>query len=45
MDFRETVGRCGLDASGSGQETVAGYFDNCNEIPVSIKGGNFSLCE
>jgi len=35
------VRRCGLDASGSGQETVAGSCEHSNEPSGSIKGGEF----
>jgi hypothetical protein len=32
---------CGLDASGSGWETVAGSCEHSNEPSGSIKGGEF----
>jgi hypothetical protein len=32
---------CGLDASGSGQEQVAGSCKHGNESSVSTKGGEF----
>jgi hypothetical protein len=35
------VGRCGLDASGSGQGPVAGPCEQGNEPSGSIKGGEF----
>jgi hypothetical protein len=35
------VGRCGLDASGSGYEPVMGSCEHCNELSGSIKGGEF----
>jgi hypothetical protein len=39
--WRNRVGRCGLDASGSGYEPVAGPFKHSNELSGSIKGGEF----
>jgi hypothetical protein len=33
------VGRCGLDASGSGQGPVAGPSEHVNEFSSFIKGG------
>jgi hypothetical protein len=40
------VGSCGLDSSGSGQASVVGSCDQCNESS-SVKGGTFSdhLCD
>jgi hypothetical protein len=35
------VGRCGLDASGSGQEPMAGCCEQGNEPSGSIKGREF----
>jgi len=35
------VGRCGGDASGSGQGPVAKAFEHGNETSGSIKGGEF----
>jgi hypothetical protein len=35
------VGRCELDASGSGQGPVAGCCEHGNEPSGSIKGGEF----
>jgi hypothetical protein len=35
------VGRCGLDASGSGQGPVAGFYEHGNEPLGSIKGRVF----
>jgi hypothetical protein len=35
------VGRCGLDASGSGYGPVAGSCKHGNEPSGSIKGGEF----
>jgi hypothetical protein len=35
------VGRCGLDASGSGQAPVRGFFEQGDENSGSIKGGYF----
>jgi hypothetical protein len=35
------VGRCGLDASGSGQGTVLRSCEHGNEPSSSIKGGEF----
>jgi len=35
------VGRCGLDASGSGQEPEAGSCEHGNEPLGSMKGGEF----
>jgi hypothetical protein len=40
MDVRET-GRCGMDAAGSGQETVASSCKHSNELSGSIKAENF----
>jgi hypothetical protein len=34
-------GRCGLDASGSGQGPVEGSSEHGNETSDSIKGGEF----
>jgi hypothetical protein len=34
------VGRCGIDASGSGYGAVAGFCEHDNEPFGSIKGGN-----
>jgi hypothetical protein len=40
MDLREIgAGRCGLDASGSGQRPVAGFCEHGNEPSGFIKGG------
>jgi len=36
-----SVGRCGLDASGSRQVPVVGYCEHGNEHSGSIKGGEF----
>jgi len=33
--------RCGLDAYGSGQGPVADSCEHRNELPGSIKGGEF----
>jgi hypothetical protein len=33
------MGRCGLDASGSGQGPVAISYEHGNEPSISIKGG------
>jgi hypothetical protein len=33
------VGKCGLDASGSGWGPMAGFFEHGNEPSGSIKGG------
>jgi hypothetical protein len=42
MDLRENVmGKCRLDASGSGQGPVAVSCGHGNEPSGSIKGGNF----
>jgi len=35
------VGRCGLDASGSGQGPVVGCCEHGNETSGSVKGGEF----
>jgi hypothetical protein len=35
------VGKCGLDASGSGNGPMAGCCEHGNETPGSIKGGEF----
>jgi len=35
------VGNCGLDASGSGKEPVAGSCDHGNEPSGSTKAGKF----
>jgi hypothetical protein len=35
------VGRCGLDASGSGYGPVAGSCEHCNEPSDSTKGKEF----
>jgi hypothetical protein len=35
------VGRCGMDASGSGYRPVAGSCEHGNEILGSIRGGEF----
>jgi hypothetical protein len=35
------VGRCGLDASGSGYGLVAGSCENSNEPSDPVKGGKF----
>jgi hypothetical protein len=35
------VGRCGLDAAGSGSGLVAGFREHGNESLGSIKGGEF----
>jgi hypothetical protein len=35
------VGRCGLEACGSGQGPVAGSCGHSNESSGSIKGGEF----
>jgi hypothetical protein len=35
------VGRCRLDASGSGQGPVAACCENGNELSGSVKGGEF----
>jgi hypothetical protein len=35
------VGRCGLDASGSGQGPMAGYDELGNESSCSIRGWEF----
>jgi hypothetical protein len=35
------VGRCGLDSFGSGQGPIAGCCEHGNELPGSIKGGEF----
>jgi hypothetical protein len=32
---------CELDPSGSGHGPVAGSFEHNNELPVSVKGGEF----
>jgi hypothetical protein len=42
IDLRERVGRCGLDASGSVQVSVAGSCEHGNEPSDSVKGGEFS---
>jgi len=36
------MGGSGLDASGSGQESVADFCEQGNEVSVSLKGGKFS---
>jgi hypothetical protein len=36
-----SVGRCGLDAHGSGQGPVAGPCEHGNELSGSIKGSEF----
>jgi hypothetical protein len=41
MDRRETVGKCGLDASDSGQGPVAGSCKRGNEPSGAMKGGGF----
>jgi hypothetical protein len=41
MDLEETVGKSGLDASGSGQGPVAGCCKHDNESSASIRGGKF----
>jgi hypothetical protein len=35
------VAECGLNSSGSGQGPVAGCCEHGNELPGSIKGGEF----
>jgi hypothetical protein len=35
------VGRCGLDASGSGQRPVTGFSEYGNESSGSVNVGNF----
>jgi hypothetical protein len=35
---------CGLDSSGSGLRSVAGFCENCNEPSGSIKCDNFLTC-
>jgi hypothetical protein len=35
------MGRCGLDASGSGQEPAVGSCEHGDEPSGSIKGGEF----
>jgi len=35
------VGKCGLDASGSGQGPVAGCFEHGNKHSGSIRDGEF----
>jgi hypothetical protein len=38
------VGRCGLDASGSGQGPMAGICEHGNEPTGSMKGSYFFDC-
>jgi hypothetical protein len=35
------VGWCGLDSSGSGHGPMVGSCEHGNELPSSIKGGEF----
>jgi hypothetical protein len=35
------VGGCGLDASDSGEESLAAPYEHGNELSVPIKGGEF----
>jgi hypothetical protein len=35
------VGGCGLDSFGSGQESLAGFCEDCNESSDSMKGEEF----
>jgi hypothetical protein len=37
----DRVGRCGLNAFGSGCGPVAGFFEHGNEALGSIKGGEY----
>jgi hypothetical protein len=36
---RNMVERYGLDSSGSGQEPVAGFYEQCDEAAAFVKGG------
>jgi hypothetical protein len=41
IDLWESVRRCELEASGSGQGPVVGFCEDDNEPSGSIKGGEF----